>query len=161
MKIALSFLFILLSLGNQCSKELVDPAVAAAVLGKEFMVAVKGTAVLTASPEEQAPALTVQLEQVQDSRCPSDVICVTAGSAEATFTLTNPNGGSKTLTLCLGECRSGTGTAGGYKLTDEAEVTLGQEQFVVLLKDITPFPTTSRQDPEGKSKKAVLVITRK
>jgi hypothetical protein len=63
--------------------------------------------------------------------------------------------------VCLGDCHPASGKPGGYKLTDEAEVTLGDETYDVLLKAITPYPSAGDPSPQQKVKQATLVISRK
>jgi len=71
------------------------------------------------------------LTDLNDSRCPSDVVCIWAGTIAATVTLAN---GGTAQTVRLGYQKS-------YAL-DSANVTLHHQSYWVRLLDATPYPST-------------------
>jgi len=80
------------------------------------------------SPWEGSDAVQVRFDRVvEDSRCPTDVVCVWAGRAEVELTFTHP-GGTQTDILVLGE------TAGTDK-TDQAVFGAYTVQLIKVLPD--------------------------
>lgn len=71
------------------------------------------------------------LTELNDSRCPSDVVCIWAGTIEATVVLTD---GSTSQTVRLGYQKN-------YAV-DSSKATLNQQHYWVRLLDATPYPST-------------------
>jgi hypothetical protein len=71
------------------------------------------------------------LTELNDSRCPSDVVCIWAGTIDATLALTD---GSTTQTVRLGYQKN--------YASDSVDVTLNQQRYWVRLLDVTPYPST-------------------
>lgn len=70
------------------------------------------------------------LTTLTDSRCPSDVICISAGNVDATITLAD---GAATQTIRLGYQKN--------YLTDSASVTIHQQTYWVRILNVTPYPS--------------------
>ncbi len=93
--------------------------------------------------------VTLKVLKIEDSRCPSDVICIWGGVAAVSF-----------------EVKSGGHTATGKVYYPEypenlsqAEVKLGNQKFRVTLKDVTPYPCQScTGQPESKAQLEVETI---
>ncbi|CAN5847583.1 hypothetical protein BH24BAC1_BH24BAC1_20920 [soil metagenome] len=161
MKWTLSVLLILFGFLNKCSEEVTGQELVRVHLGQEFTLEINRTAGLSVPANGQAADLKVHFGQLQDSRCPTDVNCITAGSAEITLTFHHPGGQSQVVSLCLGECAAGPGSARGFRQEDKAEVPVGNETYDVLLKEVSPYPSGNQESAEQKKKRAVLLITRK
>lgn len=90
--------------------------------------------------------VTVKVLNIEDSRCPSDAVCVWQGIAKVTFELSD-----------------GINTSGSVIYLPEhkdqksfADIHLGKQQFRVTLKEITPYPCQSCADQPAS--KAELVV---
>jgi len=77
----------------------------------------------------------VKVLAIDDSRCPSDVVCVHAGWASVDFKINDLS-----FTLGIGE---------------SFEFTIHNQQFKLTLIDVVPYPTTTNQDER---KKAIFVV---
>lgn len=77
----------------------------------------------------------VKVLAIDDSRCPSDVVCVHAGWATVDFKINDLS-----FTLRIGE---------------SVEFTIHNQQFKLTLIDVVPYPTTTNQDER---KKAIFVV---
>lgn len=86
--------------------------------------------------------LTVSLEKINDSRCPVNVQCMTAGNATAEIKLINSQGSEVTTKLVLGRSEN------EFKTSDTASVTLGEASYSVILSEIN----------ELYANKAVLIV---
>lgn len=72
---------------------------------------------------------------IEDSRCPINAQCVTAGAAKVQVQLLLGDDIDFDEVLCLGaDC--------GNK-SDKARIKLGSGEYNVLLKEVNPFPTTN------------------
>jgi hypothetical protein len=74
------------------------------------------------------------LTELTDSRCPSDVVCIWAGTIDATVVLAD---GSTAQTVRLGYQKN--------YATDSVRVTLHKQTFWVRLLDATPYPSTKNR----------------
>ena len=79
--------------------------------------------------------VTVQVDSIQDSRCPVNVQCVWAGNAQVVFTLSNETD-RQVGKLCLGSCGK------GFTTRDSLTVQLGREPYQVVLTRVSPVPNT-------------------
>lgn len=73
---------------------------------------------------------SIEVMSIRDSRCPSDVICVWAGEAQVTFSIT---GIGQLIDLYLGvesQCKTCS-----YKFVFEGRL------YELILVDVTPYPT--------------------
>lgn len=97
--------------------------------------------------------LIVALKSIQDSRCPTDVTCVTAGNATVALRASNSQGANENITLCIGDC----GTAGARE-THTLAAEVGGVSYTFTLKGVKPYPG---QAHEGEVQKAALVVEKK
>ena len=86
--------------------------------------------------------LDVQIINVSESRCPSDVTCIRAGEVEVRAAVTGLQETATLVDLCIGDCLK---RKGGFLETDTVEVQLDNKVYAVILLDVLPFPTTSNQ----------------
>jgi hypothetical protein len=92
--------------------------------------------------------VSVQVDTIQDSRCPANAICIRAGNADVSFTLTDGTN-RQTGALCLGECKAGP------KDKDSTTIQLGNDRYQVLLTEVRPYPGT---DPNNTKPQAVIKV---
>lgn len=116
----------------QCQKDK-TPDPRPSDFGEEFVVS-KGQTVMLNQNSGNVD-LMVETKDIQESRCPSDVVCVWAGFANASLKLSH-NGETGNLDLCLGSCSE------KYNVQDTGYIQLAQVNFGVILKEIAPFPTS-------------------
>lgn len=92
--------------------------------------------------------LSITLQSINDSRCPANALCVSAGNARVKLRLSDNSGAEAFAELCLGFCDTGNNTE------DSAAVRLGNTAYIVVLKEVNPFPEIGKKQ----NKKAVLII---
>lgn len=88
----------------------------------------------TVSNEE----VEVRITQINDSRCPQDVVCIWGGEVIVSFLI--PTG--QTIDLCLG---------GSTDCISSAEFSLNDITYQLILLDVKPYPTTTN----GEEKRVV------
>ena len=77
--------------------------------------------------------VTLRVDSIRDSRCPTGVQCVSAGDVRAMVTTSKGTYRAQT-TLCLG-CAVGP--------KPETLVTLGTERYQLTLIDVRPYPNVA------------------
>lgn len=82
--------------------------------------------------------ITVQ-SNLTDARCPSDAACISAGNYSVDLDI-RCDGENVQLHLCNGLCGE------GYTEKDTAAFVLKDMSYYVILKDMTPYPTTTNQE---------------
>ncbi|GAB3938058.1 hypothetical protein [Larkinella terrae] len=95
--------------------------------------------------------VTLNVESINDSRCPANALCVWLGNATVKFSLKNDSE-VQTGELCLGQCGQ------QLKNRDAVTVQLGGVNYEVALSEVKPFPGTQ---PDGTPKEAVVTVNRK
>ncbi len=131
------------SLLSACSKSTVAPT---SDLGKPFPLAKGEFRQLSldgveTSSKPTGDKLTFRLVDLNDSRCPANVVCVWAGEATTNVEL-ELNGQKAQAALKLaGDRKQG--------VSDSTSVTVGTRSFTVLLRDVLPFPGTSSETPKA------------
>ena len=119
--LALSVSCLLVSCSESPTGPTVEPV-------SEFVLAPGETATVSGS------GLTVRFERVtNDSRCPADAICITAGEAEVALSLRRAGRPADALSLRTAEGRN------------RAEV----GDWALTLTRLTPYPFTDRAIPPG------------
>ncbi|MFA6944570.1 MAG: hypothetical protein WC220_01600 [Pedobacter sp.] len=94
--------------------------------------------------------LSITLESVNDSRCPINAFCISAGNARVKLRMSD-NSGAETFTeLCLGFCDTRNNTE------DSEIIRLNNVSYIVVLKTVSPYPEVGK-NPDKK----VLLIIRK
>lgn len=94
----------------------------------------------------------VQVDSIQDSRCPLNAYCIWAGQAKVRLQVSK-NQDAKTLQLALGPDPNGS-----YKnRLDSTTVVLSHEAYKVILKSVTPYPGSANP---GQLQKAEVEVTR-
>ncbi|MDX5347242.1 MAG: hypothetical protein LPJ89_03475 [Hymenobacteraceae bacterium] len=102
---------------------------------------------LQAGQEKVLPehSLSVKVLEINDSRCPSNAICVHMGSANVKVEINQ----HQTVVLCLGAC----GSSG-----NSAVVNVNAATYALELTDVNPYPEAGQPLPV---QKAVFRITKK
>ncbi|GAB2468731.1 hypothetical protein GCM10011375_29850 [Hymenobacter qilianensis] len=100
-----------------------------------------------ALPNQNTPELTITVKDVNDSRCPSDVICFWAGVVYTNLGIQDQSGASQTLTLSLGGINDTV-----------APVQANGQQYNIILKEVMPYPKGN--DVPKEDKRVVLAIRR-
>lgn len=94
-------------------------------------------------------SLLVEVSEINDSRCPANVTCITAGSAKVRIAVSGAGSEKNVFSLCIGHCDNRN------QETDQAVFQNGKLSYSVTLKGVEPYPGTS-----DKIKKAVIIVNR-
>jgi len=97
--------------------------------------------------------LGLQVEEVTDSRCPKDVVCVWYGNAVVKVKVLGRNKKGQSVTFCIGDCRP---EPMRNKHTQVVEVE-GQKYEITLL-DVIPYPSSEEQASEKNVKLQVSKV---
>ncbi|MVM28936.1 hypothetical protein GO755_02745 [Spirosoma sp. HMF4905] len=99
-----------------------------------------------------ASEVVVRVDSIQDSRCPTGATCVWAGQAKVKMLLSKDKD-STAVSLILGPSLKADST----KRIDSTNVTLSNQAYKVILRDVYPYPTVSTQ---GQPQAAVVQVTK-
>lgn len=116
--------------------------------GQEFTLERLGQ--VTVYGGEAPRRLHLNAEQLADSRCPADVMCVQYGKATVVLSASNSQGENNNIELCIGDCG-----AGATRSTHSITATVGETDYSFTLKEVQPF---SGLEKEGEVQKARLVV---
>ncbi len=92
--------------------------------------------------------LTLTLQSVNDSRCPINALCISAGNARVKLRMSDNSGAQTFAELCLGVCETRNNTE------DSALFQLNNVSYIVILKEVNPYPEAGKKQ----NKKALLII---
>lgn len=92
-------------------------------------VALKDTASL------QLGRLVLKLDNIADSRCPQDVLCIQAGIAEVNLTITSPSGDKVNLKLGVGGNKTVRPEG-----TKSHTITLAGKTYGIKVLQVAPYP---------------------
>lgn len=93
--------------------------------------------------------LHVNVQQLEDSRCPANVMCVQYGKATVVLSASNSQGENKSIELCLGDC------GGANRSAHTVQSTVGESLYSFTLKEVQPFPGLEKK---GEGKKARIIV---
>ncbi|WP_210490031.1 hypothetical protein [Rufibacter aurantiacus] len=96
--------------------------------------------------------LTLNLQKVDESRCPINANCVRAGSAITYVQLQDAQGNSITKVLYLGDPLTAPDNR-GFRTADTLNATLGSKTYRLTLTEVLPFPNTAYPNPAEKTAK--------
>jgi hypothetical protein len=85
--------------------------------------------------------VSIKVNNIQDSRCPKDVVCVWEGYVDVEFLLFNSQNQQTAFTLCLGRCDA-------INKSSALNVALGSENYKITLFEVS----------EGENAKVVFAI---
>ncbi|MDP3470143.1 MAG: hypothetical protein Q8S11_17510 [Daejeonella sp.] len=92
--------------------------------------------------------LKITLQEVNDSRCPVNALCISAGNARVKLRMSDNSGAENLAELCLGFCDNMNNTE------DSVIIRLNDISYTVVLKEVSPFPELGKKQ----DKKALLII---
>ncbi|HQT22310.1 MAG: hypothetical protein B7X86_02990 [Sphingobacteriales bacterium 17-39-43] len=92
--------------------------------------------------------LTITLQSVNDSRCPINALCISAGNARVKLRMSDNSSAETFAELCLGFCDNMKNTE------DSAIIRLNNISYTLILKEVSPFPELGKKQ----DKKALLII---
>ena len=95
--------------------------------------------------------VVVRVDSIQDSRCPVNVYCVWQGVAKAKLRLSKDSD-SSIVRLMLGAY-----PANKPKRADSTGVTLHNQLYKVILREVNPYPGTSAN---GQPQTAIVQVTK-
>lgn len=86
-------------------------------------------------------SLTIQVDKIEDSRCPTNAVCIWMGIAKATLKLTE---GTQTadVVLSIPGCSSCN-----PEIKSKETVSLGSNQYALTLQAISPYPEAGKETP--------------
>ena len=113
---------------------------------------VREAALATLQLKNDQGHIDLQVIEISESRCPSDVVCVRFGEAMVKLDVSGVQEILKTIDLCVGDCPQ---RGGGVIIADTVAVEIDNRNYSVILRDVVPYPTTTNQD---KPKEAVLEV---
>ncbi|TPE42611.1 hypothetical protein [Pontibacter mangrovi] len=141
-------ILMLLALG-QCHDEILPELVPQKpAYGKPF----------TMEPDERVElingdSLYLELERVEDSRCPQDVVCVWMGNASVELRVGQIGRKGQKLNFCIGDCRPEPARS-----KHPIEVLVDGKAYEVTLLEVLPYPSEANTDTE---KQVKLIVTKK
>lgn len=92
--------------------------------------------------------LSITLQSVNDSRCPINALCISAGNARVKLRMSDNSGAEVFSELCIGFCDTKNNAE------DSAIFRLNNVSYIVVLKAVSPYPEVGK-NPD---KKALLTI---
>ncbi|WP_240543666.1 hypothetical protein [Spirosoma foliorum] len=96
-----------------------------------------------------ASDVVVRVDSIQDSRCPPTYNCLVAGSARVKLLLSTTTD-SSTVRLALG-------VYDNLKRLDSTGVSLNNQTYKVILRDVNPYPGTGKP---GQAQTATVQVTK-
>jgi hypothetical protein len=91
----------------------------------------------TALNSTNLAGVSLNVEKVEDSRCPINALCVWAGVAKVTLAV-KQGMESRLLVLGIPNCSSCT-----PELSATQQVVIGSNRYRITLKEVSPYPTGS------------------
>ncbi|TKC10899.1 hypothetical protein FA048_12075 [Pedobacter polaris] len=98
---------------------------------------------------ENGTSATLTLINVDDTRCPINANCVSAGYVLIKVKFRDKNG-EQTIEICANDCLD--------KVLRKNTIVLNGVSYTLKLMEVSPFPDTSR--PASTKKKATILITK-
>jgi hypothetical protein len=121
-----------------------------AAFGEEFTINREEWVSLSGEGEP----LVLKLDEVIDSRCPSDVTCVWAGNVTVNLKGSNQSEKEKMLSMCIGDCRPDP-----FRSKHEINATIGNVKYKLTLLDVLPYPKSSVKEEKKSAKMIVEIVT--
>lgn len=143
-----------LALFTQCQLEETEVPTTVAKESNELKfgqeVPVKYLEQVTLAGGEVPRRLIIAVKNIQDSRCPENTNCITAGNATVVVRASNSQGSNENIELCLGDCETGT-----PQETDAVTAAVGDVNYRFTLKQVGPYPGLEH---DGEEQKARLIV---
>lgn len=133
---------LLLLLLSQCSgANPQDPAPRAATPGEAFLLRIGEQRQVQPTTGEP---LSLELTELNDGRCPQDVICVWLGNARAVVQVSEGGARAEKLQFCIGDCRP---EPTRNKHMQQVQVD-GQRYEITLLQVLPEATSAAAQEPQ-------------
>lgn len=97
--------------------------------------------------------LVLQLENVADSRCPANAICVWLGNAAISLSASNTAETVADIKMCIGDCRPEP-----VRTKHTMQVQVGNSMYNFTLKEVLPYPGTEKEGEEKTVRMMVEVL---
>ena len=94
--------------------------------------------------------LHISAQQLTDSRCPANTTCVHYGSAALVLSVSNSQGKTDNILLCIGDCG-----VSGMRTTHSVTAAVGEATYRFSLVGVKPFPGLEKKD---EAKLARLIV---
>lgn len=94
---------------------------------------------------DQVRSFEIFFKNVNDSRCPINANCISAGNVTTTFVIND----KEELMLCLGQCSADT-----FQQVDSAVFRVNGGKYYLKLTDVSPYPVL----PDEKRKTATISV---
>ena len=92
--------------------------------------------------------IKVNVEQVNDSRCPSDVTCITAGDAMVSLKIIDDKNNQASFDLYYGQKSK-------FK-SDTLAFSVNQKNYKMILSNVSPYPATNQK--QGKKNVELTIV---
>ena len=92
--------------------------------------------------------LVVKVEQINDSRCPSDVNCITAGDAMVSLVVIDDKENQASFDLFIGQ-------KSNFK-EDTLAFSINQKNYKMIVFGVSPYPTTKQIQTDKNVELAVI-----
>lgn len=139
-KILAALLPVCILFASTCKETDVEGSIKAE-LNKPITLAVAEKAVFSTD------SLLLEMNGINDSRCPANVQCVWAGNATVKLVVMGTGTEETGLDLCLGQCDN------RFKQTDTVSFKQGNKSYSLILTKVNPYPGTDEV-----KKTAVLLL---
>ncbi|RNI28579.1 hypothetical protein [Rufibacter latericius] len=146
------FPLFLLALAFGCARpDLISPEEEEAIV----QARTKGATILTVNKPTPIGGLLVNLQKIEDSRCPKEATCFWYGVATATLEVQDANGLKTNQRLYLGGPLPAPDNR-GFREADTVVVQLGNKPYQLILSDVQPYPDL--KNPSPSEKKAMVSV---
>ena len=88
--------------------------------------------------ENNNRALYVSVVEIEDSRCPSDLVCVRAGEASVKVIIEDTRNSQFNTLLCIGDCSP--------SIKDIRSFVFYNIEYTIQLIEVNPYPTSINED---------------
>jgi hypothetical protein len=142
MKKTILFALICAGLLTSCNKDEAEPEIR--FDSAPSSVAYRQEKVVNASGND----LNINLQEIVDSRCPSNVVCVTMGSAELTFEISNS----------IDNVVVRASFSADQKKSEIHTFTLAKQNYALKVTEVLPYPETSKTPTLSEYKVGVSIV---
>ncbi|MFD2514357.1 hypothetical protein ACFSRY_10805 [Pontibacter locisalis] len=132
----------------QCNDKDIEPHNKQVNFGETFTFKQGEEVVIVGEGED----LLLQLYSINDSRCPTDAICVWLGNATVILKASNTQEKEKELQMCIGDCRPEPA-----RTKHILSAIVGGVDYKITLKEVSPYPALKESN---QVKQVKLVVER-
>lgn len=106
----------------------------------------------------QVEGIKLSFDAVADNRCPANAICIRTGEVVVDLAVND----TQKVQMCLGDCQQVQPSK--YKSPvsqDSLEVTVKNEKYLFVLKQVSPYPGTSVEADAQKNYEVKMEVVKK